>query len=684
MGWTAAAVAIPLAVSAAVYAPILGSYFFADDFYNFVRIADRGCARFAVEPMAGHVLLARNLVMCLQYDLFGLGARWYFAVVLATHLLNVWLLFRVIRLLTRRRAVACVSATLWGACPLHAEPLSWYSVYGHVLSCTVMLAVLAVVLSRTDRGDRGPSPGVAVACGVLLLLAATCFGTGLAIAVTVPVLILAMVPAARQGGVGSALLLTSLSTPLLYLGLRWVARRTGESSWVNEAALATAVGHLGAAPAMLLHLLRHALLGVVAGPWASVVPNVEALSWVLLALAALAIGAAIATGGAANRRAVLSMLVLCLAIYGVVALGRASISEMRGGPGVVAAVQRYHYAGSAALIMCLAAALSVLPRGRRSALLLAVTMGGLVVANAWALYDRPVTVDQRPQIRQLVTARLASVDASIRMAAPGDTVHLQNQALPRDVVGVFGPHLLPGTAALALIANRTDQPLGRNLRFWETEAVVRQAFRSPTSRWLSRMLVPPRVHLAGSTPSACEVVAAKRILALARELLRCEREAVAGRVDVVQCHAAAQEAYERTAITCHACFDPKALVSRIRTGVDVGRWWLRCMNGPDAAPPPARCSEANVAAIQRLIDGLFACHRRSILRDRLLDDTPCEDRASAAYRAHLAGLRPDCGPCFEDILAFGARWQVARVFADVFCGALGPPTDGGAVDPARP
>jgi hypothetical protein len=185
-GWTAAAVAVPLAVTAAVYAPLLHGYFFADDFYNFTRIADRGCGRFAVEPMVGHVLLARNLVMCVQHGLFGLDARGYFAIVLATHLLNVWLLFRVIRLLTDRRAAACIGATLWRASPLHAEPLGWYAVYGHVLSATALLGALALALPRFEGDARHPPVGIAVGCGIMLLLGATCFGTGLAIGVTAP------------------------------------------------------------------------------------------------------------------------------------------------------------------------------------------------------------------------------------------------------------------------------------------------------------------------------------------------------------------------------------------------------------------------------------------------------------------------------------------------------------------
>ena len=200
--------------------------------------------------MAGHVLLARNLVMCVHYGLFRLDASGYFAVVLATHLLNVWLLFLVIRRLTGRRDAACIGATLWGASPLHAE--------GPGLVCGLRPRSQRAGATRRARprpaaerngDDRQPSAGIAALCGILLLLGATCFGTGLAIAVTVPIAIILIAPAARRGRVRNALLVTSLATPMLYLGLRALARWTGESTWLNDVALTNAAGQLGAVPA---------------------------------------------------------------------------------------------------------------------------------------------------------------------------------------------------------------------------------------------------------------------------------------------------------------------------------------------------------------------------------------------------------------------------------------------------
>jgi hypothetical protein len=159
---------------------------------------------------------------------------------------------------------------------------------------------------------------------------------------------------------------------------------------------------------------------------------------------------------------------------------------------------------------------------------------------------------------------------------------------------------------------------------------------------------------------------------------------VTGRVDVATCQGAAQAAYDLAAETCGACLDPRALGKRLRGRLEAARWWLQCRPGPDAPRPPARCSDASLTAAQRLIDGLFACHRRSIFRDHALDDAPCEDRVTRAYRARLARLQGDCGQCFGDALGPAVRWQVGLVFADVFCGSLGPPLPDAATRRAPP
>src|SRR5262245_49587577 len=160
---------IALAATAVVYRQVIWTYFFADDFGHMLEVINVSTARFLFAPFAGHLYLVRNLVLMAMFHLFGTWTTPYFAIVLGTHLLNVWLLFRVIRCLSGSDLLACFGATLWGTTPAHVGTLGWYSVYGQVLSATVTLVVLDQLARRVEH-DEPLTPRSAVGWAVLLLL----------------------------------------------------------------------------------------------------------------------------------------------------------------------------------------------------------------------------------------------------------------------------------------------------------------------------------------------------------------------------------------------------------------------------------------------------------------------------------------------------------------------------------
>src|SRR5262245_13102587 len=133
-------VLVPIAFSAGVYGPILGNFFFADDFLNLYRIANLPLLEYVLTPHGGHVLVVRIASFWLFRAVFGLRPELFFAAVLCTHLLNVGLLFLAARALTGSALLACAAATAWGGAPLHQGTLGWYSVYGQVVSATALLA----------------------------------------------------------------------------------------------------------------------------------------------------------------------------------------------------------------------------------------------------------------------------------------------------------------------------------------------------------------------------------------------------------------------------------------------------------------------------------------------------------------------------------------------------------------
>src|SRR6185369_8441612 len=216
---------LPLALAAIVYAPLTRHYFFADDFLHLYRLANLPLVQNIIEPFAGHLYLVRNAVFALLHWLFDVDPRGYFAAMLVTHLANVWLLYGVILVFTGSRLLACAGAALWGTAPVLAGVLGWYSAHGAALVATALLLFLRD-LGRHARDGRGPAPGRVALWFLLLLAAATCFGTGIAVALVAPVvawIVLPATPAARRAVVVLAALW--IAVPLLYLADHWLWMR---------------------------------------------------------------------------------------------------------------------------------------------------------------------------------------------------------------------------------------------------------------------------------------------------------------------------------------------------------------------------------------------------------------------------------------------------------------------------
>ena len=93
--------------------PITGYYFYQDDFLFLYRVVNSSWPELLLAPHGGHLLIARNAIFWLFHTLFATAAGWYFSSVLLTHLLNVYLLFAVVRAQTGSPGLACFGAALW-------------------------------------------------------------------------------------------------------------------------------------------------------------------------------------------------------------------------------------------------------------------------------------------------------------------------------------------------------------------------------------------------------------------------------------------------------------------------------------------------------------------------------------------------------------------------------------------
>src|SRR5437899_2047102 len=208
-----AAVAIvcaPLAVSVIAFAPIVGNYFFADDFFGLYRMVNDPPWRFLLEPAGGHLLFLRNGVFYVSYELFGPRPEYFFGAALLTHLVNVFLLFQLIRRVAGSPRLACFGASLWGASPTNEGALGWYAVYGQVLATTLVVGAV-LLLARRVRPGSPPGWKTLAACGTLLVAASGSFGVGLAVALVFPAVAALL---AGRGGLRRSAWVLALAIPL--------------------------------------------------------------------------------------------------------------------------------------------------------------------------------------------------------------------------------------------------------------------------------------------------------------------------------------------------------------------------------------------------------------------------------------------------------------------------------------
>jgi hypothetical protein len=133
-----------------------GEFFHYDDSLHLYRIVNTNWLEFLVTMHGGHLLITRNAVFLLNYELFAGAPAGYFWFALVTHLINVVLLFALVRGLTGSASLACFGAALWGILPAHEGTIGWYSAYGHALASTFVLLVLLGVVRAAYTTARSP------------------------------------------------------------------------------------------------------------------------------------------------------------------------------------------------------------------------------------------------------------------------------------------------------------------------------------------------------------------------------------------------------------------------------------------------------------------------------------------------------------------------------------------------
>lgn len=494
-------VLLPLALSAWVYYPVTRINLFADEFIHFAAIESDGIVDFLLAPFGGHNLLVSNAFFATAWELFGLRAPLYYAVSLLTHLLNVALLFGVIRSLTASTALACFGAALWGTSPLCVGTVGWFSVYGQMLVATILLLVLGSVARVAATTGDPPSTRTSALWYALLLAGTTCFAVGVGVTLAFPMVLFLLLPAAWQPPrLRAAWLLLPLVSLALYFAFRRLYPLIGTLSVQEKWQEAMAFSAIAAVPPMLGHLLAFSVAGAVLG-YLLPAQFPSPASWAAVAAFLAGLVLLLVRGDASTRRATLGLLGLAGCIYLLIAAGRGGAYAMFNiAPTQAAGVARYHYVGGLPIVMVLCLILREIGRlPGLSAVPTPVALAAGLGVIVYGIARIGLIIPQYPWTPAYVQRTADAITAAVRAQPPGTTVYVENDKTPRSILGGALPNFLfPGRAGLFVILHPTDDLEGRTVRFIERDPEVQAYYAARPRTRIARLLVRP--EQAPATP----------------------------------------------------------------------------------------------------------------------------------------------------------------------------------------
>jgi hypothetical protein len=476
--------ALPIGLSALVFYPILRNYFFGDDLYNLYQIVNAPLGTYLLTPYGGHVLVARNFVFFLCHQLFGTQASGYFWLMLLTHLLNVALLFDVVRLLSGSARLACFGAALWGSAPLQEGSLGWYSVYGNVMAGTVALWLLRD-LARAMAGRPLTLPRLLL-WPVLIVIGCTSFGVGLAVALVLPVLVVLMHPGRASK---AAALLCSALIAITVLPAYFAVHRLMLTP--EAAAIATSTLNLGTLTVwqpmlgMLANLAGYGLFSLALRDVTTRVPYVPGIGIALIGVLALVFALGGARGDRRTRNVLLACTILALATFGVVVAGRGVLWGEK-----FYLATRYQYLPLIGVVIGFCLALAALDKAMRVSETFKNAALGLWVVGAIVVHlTLSPGIDHHDNARRATDIEVSEMRRLIRATAAGHDVFITNRVFHG--VGpmlIRNPKVFPGWAAAFAIFFPSNVVDGRPVFFVEADTEVRDAARD--GRRTASLIVP--------------------------------------------------------------------------------------------------------------------------------------------------------------------------------------------------
>jgi len=450
---------LAVAAAAVAFSWLPGVYFVADDFLHLYEIVNLPPLAFFLNPHGGHLNVVRNVVFSITHAVAGHRSEWFMATVLVTHLLNVWLLFRVIRRYTASAVLACLGGVLWGSAPDAEGTLGWYSVYGQVLATTMLLVVLQAAGKYAD-GDRTPPAATVLTWLVLAWVGAMCFATGLTFGVLLPVVLGLLVPGAwRARRTRQLLLLAPIGVVTLYLAV------PAAHTWLDPIRSQPNVGNflleawwlrlpIWTQLWTLATLLGRGLSGLVE------MRGAPQAGFQTLALVLWLVGCAACLwrGSTTERRRLLAFGGLSIAVYAVLLAGRGFVPKLL-------LVPRYHYYAQVPLLLTVALALGrLLPRWTPPPALAVSGMFALTIIIVGARGPHAATPERTQDQSRAHMERFDAAVTAMAAASTEEVLYVANA--PKMLTAIrMSSARFPGHAALFCILHPDGTVAGKAVRF---------------------------------------------------------------------------------------------------------------------------------------------------------------------------------------------------------------------------
>ena len=159
VSWAGLALGAILIATLGVHLPVLGHYFFVDDFVPLADIASRSVPGyikdlFLLNDVTPNWRFLTGLFYLVFFKAFGLNATPYLAASVVLHTASAGLLFLFVQRATGRSLAALCAAAFFGLTAAHAHTVAQVTAFNNVLAIFLLLVALVCFIEGTGRERR--------------------------------------------------------------------------------------------------------------------------------------------------------------------------------------------------------------------------------------------------------------------------------------------------------------------------------------------------------------------------------------------------------------------------------------------------------------------------------------------------------------------------------------------------